>query len=68
VLCSADVLKGKRATSFFAIKDDVVHAGAIWEDSEVVVDDNIVTSRKPDDLPAFCLACIAVAAQTPVLA
>ena len=60
VLCSADVLRGKRATSFFAIKDDVVNAGAIWEDAEVVVDGNIVTSRKPDDLPAFCLACIAV--------
>ncbi|NDJ12944.1 MAG: type 1 glutamine amidotransferase [Acidobacteriia bacterium] len=60
VLCSADVLRGKRATSFIAIKDDVVNAGAIWEDSEVVVDGNLVTSRKPDDLPAFCLACIAV--------
>jgi protease I len=62
VLCSAGVLKGKRATSFFAIKDDVVNAGALWEDSEVVTDGNIVTSRKPDDLPAFCLACIAVVA------
>jgi protease I len=68
VLCSAGVLKGKRATSFFAIKDDVVNAGAHWEDSEVVVDENIVTSRKPDDLPAFCVACVAVAAKTPVLA
>lgn len=60
VLCSADILRGRRATSFIAIKDDVVNAGAIWEDSEVVVDGNLVTSRKPDDLPAFCLACIAV--------
>jgi protease I len=68
VLCSAGVLKGRRATSFFAIKDDVVNAGAHWEDSEVVVDENIVTSRKPDDLPAFCLACVGVAAKTPVLA
>jgi protease I len=68
VLCSAGVLKGRRATSFFAIKDDVVNAGADWEDSEVVIDENIVTSRKPDDLPAFCLACVAVAAKTPVLA
>jgi protease I len=68
VLCSADVLRGKRATSFFAIKDDVVNAGAKWEDAEVVVDDNIVTSRKPDDLPAFCLACLAVASRTPVMA
>jgi protease I len=63
VLCSANVLRGKRATSFFAIKDDVVNAGALWEDAEVVVDGNIVTSRKPDDLPAFCLACIDVVAK-----
>jgi len=62
VLCSADVLRGKRATSFFAIKDDVVHAGALWEDSEVVRDGNVVTSRKPDDLPAFCVACMEVLA------
>ena len=60
VLCSADVLRGKKATSFFAIKDDVVNAGAIWEDSEVVRDGNLVTSRKPDDLPAFTVACIEV--------
>ena len=60
VLCSADVLRGRKATSFFAIKDDVVNAGAIWEDSEVVRDGNLVTSRKPDDLPAFALACIQV--------
>lgn len=61
VLCSADgMLKGRRATSFFAIKDDVVNAGASWEDAEVVVDGNLVTSRKPDDLPAFCRACIQV--------
>lgn len=59
-LCSANVLRGRRCTSFFAIKDDVVHAGGLWEDSEVVVDNNIVSSRKPDDLPAFMKACIAV--------
>ncbi len=63
MLCSADVLRGKRATSFFAIKDDVVNAGALWEDSEVVRDGNIVTSRKPDDLPAFCVACMEVLAE-----
>ena len=68
VLCSAGVLKGRRATSFFAIKDDVVNAGAHWEDSEVVIDENIVTSRKPDDLPAFCVACMEVAARTPAWA
>jgi len=61
VLCSAGgMLKGRKATSFFAIKDDVVNAGASWEDAEVVVDRNLVTSRKPEDLPAFCRATIAV--------
>jgi protease I len=60
VLCSAGVLKDRRVTSFFAIKDDVVNAGGIWEDGEVVVDRNLVTSRKPDDLPAFCRECINV--------
>ena len=60
VLCSARILKGRKATSFFAIKDDVVNAGAIYEDAEVVVDRNLVTSRKPDDLPAFCKAMIEV--------
>ena len=56
VLCSADMLKGRKATCFFAIKDDVIHAGAKYEDAEVVVDGNLVTSRKPEDLPAFCRA------------
>jgi protease I len=60
ILCSAGVLKGRLATSFFAIKDDVVNAGAQWEDKEVVVDRNMVTSRKPDDLPAFCRESIKV--------
>ena len=60
VLCSAGVLKGRRATCFFAIKDDIVNAGARYEDAEVVVDRNLVTSRKPDDLPAFCRAAIEV--------
>ena len=60
VLCSAHgMLKGRKATSFFAIKDDVINAGAQWEDAEVVVDRNLVTSRKPEDLPAFCKAGIA---------
>jgi protease I len=61
VLCSAHgMLKGRKVTSFFAIKDDVVNAGAEWSDEEVVVDGNLVTSRKPEDLPAFCLACVNV--------
>ena len=62
VLCSAGMLKGRRATSFFAIKDDVVNAGARWSDEEVVVDNNLVTSRKPEDLPAFCRASLQVLA------
>ena len=60
MLCSAGILKGRKATCFFAIKDDLVNAGALYEDAEVVVDRNLVTSRKPDDLPAFCRAAIAV--------
>jgi len=68
VLCSAGVLKGRKATSFFAIKDDMVNAGAKWEDAEVVVDGNLVTSRKPDDLPAFCRASLEVLSKVPAMA
>jgi protease I len=53
VLCSTQALKGKKATCFMAIKDDVINAGAKYVDAEVVRDGNIITSRKPDDLPAF---------------
>ncbi|HAH19666.1 MAG: protease [Omnitrophica WOR_2 bacterium GWF2_43_52] len=54
VLVSSGILKGKKATSFSAIKDDVVNAGAQFLDKEVVVDGNLITSRTPYDLPAFC--------------
>ena len=53
VLCSTQALKGKKATCFFAIKDDVINAGAKYSDAEVIRDGNLITSRKPDDLPAF---------------
>ena len=53
MLASAEILKDRTVTSFFAIKDDLVHAGARWVDEEVVVDGNLITSRMPDDLPAF---------------
>ena len=53
VLCSANVLRGKTATCFSAIKDDVVNAGTTYVDRDVVHDGNLVTSRTPDDLPAF---------------
>jgi protease I len=56
VLCSTTVLRGRKATSFSAIKDDVSNAGATWVDEEVVVDGHIITSRKPEDLPAFVVA------------
>jgi protease I len=56
LLCSTKALKGRLATCFFAIKDDVINAGAEYVDREVVRDRNLVTSRKPDDLPAFMKA------------
>ncbi|MEO2090841.1 MAG: type 1 glutamine amidotransferase domain-containing protein [Gemmataceae bacterium] len=59
VLCSTDVLRGgRKATGFYAIMDDVVNAGATWVDAEVVVDGHVITSRKPDDLPAFAAAIL----------
>jgi protease I len=53
VLASADIVRSRNLTSYIAIKDDLLHAGAHWQDAEVVVDGNLVTARKPDDLPAF---------------
>ncbi len=58
MLVSAKVLSGRSATSFFSIKDDMINAGADWVDQEVVVDGKLVTSRVPDDLPAFMKAVI----------
>jgi protease I len=63
VLCSTPALKGKTATCFHSIKDDVVNAGARYVDREVVVDGNVITSRKPDDLPAFMTAVMAALAK-----
>jgi protease I len=58
MLASAEVVAGKTVTSFFAIRDDLVHAGATYKDAEVMVDGNLITSRKPADLPAFLDAII----------
>lgn len=53
LLAEADVLKDRNVTSFSSIKTDIINAGANWSDEEVVVDEGLVTSRNPDDLPAF---------------
>jgi protease I len=58
-LVEADVLRGRRVTSYDSIKTDLKNAGAEWVDEQVVVDDGLVTSRQPDDLPAFNQAMIA---------
>jgi len=60
VLASAGICKGKTLTSYIAIKDDLIHAGANFVDREVVTDGNLITSRKPDDLPAFMKEMIRV--------
>jgi protease I len=53
MLCSAKCLQGRKVTGFFAIRDDVENAGGVWQDAACVRDNNLVTSRTPDDLPAF---------------
>jgi protease I len=59
VLISTNIMKGKKTTGFNSIKDDLVNAGAIYLDKEVVVDNNLITSRTPQDLPVFLPAIIA---------
>ena len=66
MLVEADVVRGRRLTSFWSIKTDVKNAGGNWVDEEVVVDGNIVTSRNPDDLPAFNRELLELFAKTPV--
>jgi protease I len=56
VLCSTTALRGRKATGYHSIKDDMVNAGATFVDQEVCVDGHVITSRKPDDLPAFLKA------------
>ncbi len=58
LLVEADALEGRTVTSWPSIRTDLVNAGARWVDREVVEDGNLVTSRRPDDLPAFCGAIL----------
>jgi protease I len=62
VLASAGLAKGHKLTSFFTLQDDMRDAGAEWVDQAVVIDGNIITSRKPDDIPAFNDAIISMMA------
>lgn len=59
MLCSADIVRGRQVTCFPSIRDDLVNAGAHYVDQEVVRDGTIITSRQPEDLPAFCREIIA---------
>jgi protease I len=58
VLVEADVVEGRTLTSWPSVKTDIQNAGGTWVDREVVVDEGLVTSRKPDDLPAFCAKAV----------
>ena len=59
LLASANVIRGKRVTGAPSIKDDLANAGGLYEDREVGCDGNLITSRKPADIPAFCRAIVA---------
>lgn len=64
MLAEADVVRSKRLTCYHSIKTDLIHAGAHYVDAEVVVDGNLITSRQPDDLPAFCREIVGALAAT----
>ncbi|PYV16970.1 MAG: protease [Acidobacteria bacterium] len=66
MLASADIVRGRKATCFKAIKDDLIHAGSSYVDEEVAVDGNLITSRMPTDLPAFCREIAKALARQPV--
>jgi protease I len=57
-LVEADVVRDRKMTSFPSVKTDIRNAGGNWVDEEVVVDDGLISSRNPDDLPAFCKALV----------
>jgi protease I len=67
-LVEADVVRGRTLTSFPSVKTDIQNAGGNWVDEEVVVDNGLISSRKPDDLPAFCTKLVEEVARVPVRA
>ena len=67
-LVEADVVRDRTLTSFPSVRTDIKNAGGNWVDQEVAVDDALISSRNPDDLPAFCSKLVEVFAQTPVRA
>jgi protease I len=67
-LVEADVVRGRTLTSWPSLGTDIRNAGGTWVDQEVVTDENLISSRKPDDLPAFCSTLVEEFARTPVRA
>jgi protease I len=65
MLIEADVVEGRTLTSWPSLRTDLLNAGARWVDKEVVVDGNLTTSRKPDDLPAFNKQIVEAFSQVP---
>jgi protease I len=65
MLVSAKIVSGRNATCYYSVRDDLEAAGARWSDEPVVVDGNLITSRVPGDLPAFCKAVISALSKTP---
>jgi protease I len=63
VLISAGIVRGRQATGLIAVRDDLINAGAEYLDEPVVRDDNLIFSRRPDDLPEFCAAIIQALSQ-----
>ena len=67
-LAEADVVRDRTLTSFPSIRTDIRNAGGNWVDEEVVVDDGLISSRNPDDLPAFCKTLVEEFSRAPVRA
>jgi protease I len=67
LLVSANVVDGLRLTSYYTLQDDIRNAGGDWVNKQLVVDGNVITSRDPDDLPAFCEALVETLSKSPVI-